>query len=377
MLHGGQTHTLLLGEARQALSLPGCPALPTVLNPGGRGFYRVAYPAQQQHALGRALATLPATAQATLLSDTFALAQAGELTLADWLALLPGVPELRGAGRAAIFDQVRRQSELLRTTFQGTPAAAPLDELARALFAPALAALGWDPAPGEADEDARLRDALIGALARHGDADVIRRARILFDDDEAGRAALPAGIRTGVFEAVALGGDAARFAQLVARLKAAPAEEERWRLAAVLALTPDPLLARRVLDLSLDGEVPSQIGTQLPGMLAGAQPVHGERAYPFVLENWARLAERAGPMFAAREWLLPAAAGGFSTPAAAAMLRADQQRLAGAPGESPAARVAAGIELRAAIRARELERLPESLRSAVRSLGTARAASPA
>jgi aminopeptidase N len=39
--HDGATHTLLLSDAAQTQGLPGCPAEPLLVNPGGEGYYRV------------------------------------------------------------------------------------------------------------------------------------------------------------------------------------------------------------------------------------------------------------------------------------------------------------------------------------------------
>ncbi len=371
LLHGGQTQTLLLQQAQQTHELPGCPALPTLLNPGGEGFYRVAYPAAQQQALSQALVQLPSTAQAALLSDTFALAQAGELPMSAWLTLMAGLSQVQDTGRPALYEHARSRFGQLRTLMHGSAGAPALDAAARALFGPALEALGWVPRAGESSEDAALRSALIQALARHGDSAVVQRAQSLFDDDQAGRAALPPGVRAGVLRAVGYGGDAARFGQLMARLKAAQREEDRWLLASAVGATPHPALARQVLVLSLSDDLPGNIAVELPGMVAD-QPAHGEMAYRHVLQHWPRLAERAGTMFGAQGWLLPDAASSFSNADDAVRLRADQLRLAGPTGASSAARVAAAIEMRAALRNREAERLPAALTALTQQLAATR-----
>ena len=96
--------------------------------------------------------------------------------------------------------------------------------------------------------------------------------------------------------------------------------------------------------LSLSDDLPGNIAVELPGMVAD-QPAHGEMAYRHVLQHWPLLAKRAGTMFGAQGWLLPDAASSFSNPDDAVRLRADQLRLAGPTGASPAARVAAAIEM--------------------------------
>jgi aminopeptidase N len=362
MRHGERSETLLLAAAQQSVTLPGCPALPLLLNPGGEGFYRVAYAPAQHAALALAFDRLPPSARITLLSDTFALAQAGQTTMAAYLDLLAALPRVQGADKSAAWSSTRSTLAFLDNALIGTPARAPLHAAARALLAPQLAALGWAPPPGEDSETEALRGNLIAELARYGDTATVARAQALFDADEAGRTPLPAALRASVIRAVARHADAARFKQLVARLKASPHEDDHWLYATSLAGVEDADLARQVLAMSLDGSLPPNIASRLPGMVAG-NPAHGELAYRFTLEHWAALSDLAGTMFGARSWLLPAAAEGFNRPEDAQRLLRDQQRLLGETGTANAERIAAQITLLAAVQAREAERLREPLRS--------------
>jgi aminopeptidase N len=358
--HGGTSSTVLMDKATRSLVLPGCPPQPMLVNPDGDGFYRVAYEPAQHAALTAIYPALPAAAQVALLSDTFALAQAGRLPMAAYLDLLVALPQVQGPGRAALFAQARAGLDFLARSLAGTPAAAPLFAAARALLAPELGAVGWLPRAGEDSETEALRSSLIRQLARFDDPETIVRARALFDADEAGRAPLPAAIRAAVVNATGRHADAPRFAQLMARLKQAQSEEDRWLFAGAIAGTRDPALAGQVMELSLQSELPNNVAPWLPGMVSD-QPAHAAAAYAFVVDHWGQLAEKAGDMFGARAWLLPAASESFNDPAAAQRLLADQQRLAGGSGAAPASQVAAQIELRSVIRARESERLGKAL----------------
>lgn len=360
--HGGALSTVLLDRPSRLLVLPGCPSQPTLLNPTGDGFYRVAYGPAQQAALTASFAALPAAVQVALLSDTFALAQAGRLPMAAYLDLLVALPRAQGPGRAALFAQARAGLEFLALSLAATPAEAPLFTAARALLAPELEAVGWLPRAGEDSETEALRSSLILQLARFDDPATLARARALFDAEEAGREPLPAAIRAAVVKATGRHADASRFAQLMARLQKAQSEEDRWLFVSALASARDPAQARRVLDLTLTTELPTNIAPWLPG-LVGDENAHAAMAYNFVVEHWALLAEKAGGMFGARAWLLPSASESFSEPAAARRLLVDQQRLAGDPGAAPALQVAAQIELRSVIRARESERLGMALKA--------------
>ena len=365
--HDGIVRTVLLDQATQTLLLPGCPAQPTLLNPAGDGFYRVAYAPAQKASLAAAYAKLPAAAQVTLLSDSFALAQAGSLPMSDYLDLLTALPKVQGPGRSALVTQAGTGLNFLALALAATPAQAPLLVAARALLAPELDAVGWLPHAGESSETESLRSALIVLLAKFDDPTTVAQALAHFDADEAGRQPLPAAIRSAVIEATGRHADAPRFEQLSARLLKAQGEQDLWLYARALSSNRDPALARRVLALSLRSELPNNVAPWLPGMV-GEQPAHAAMAYSFVAEHWAELAEKAGDMFGSRAWLLPSASHSFNDLAAAQRLRADQQRLAGAPGAAPAARVTAQIELQSQVRERESERLIKALEATARLL---------
>jgi hypothetical protein len=364
---GEATHRLLLDQPSQSITLPGCPALPPLLNADGQGFYRVAYAAPQQSALAQAFAELPPAARITLLSDGFALAQAGLQPMAAYLELLAALPRVQGVGRSALFAQARAGLAFLDDTLAGTPAQAALRSLARALLAPELQALGWLERPGEDSEDEALRGTLLRDLARYDDAGTIGRARSLFDAEQAGGARLPAGIRASVLQAVGEHADPARFTQLTQRLLRSESEEQRWVLARALTGARDPALIVQVLDLSLQGRLAPNMSAWLPGMVGG-RPENSARAYAFAVEHWPELAKLAGGMFGGQAWLLPSAAEGANTVEMARTLLADQRRLAGEPGAAPAATQAAEIRLRAAVREREADRLASPLAALAKQL---------
>lgn len=174
--HDGTSSTVLLNKPTQALLLPGCPAQPTLLNPAGDGFYRVACAPAQRTRLSASDPQLPAAAQVTLLSDTFALAQAGSLPMADDLDLLTALPQVQGSGRAALFAQAGTGLNFLALARAATPAQAPLFVAARALLAPELDAVGWLPRTGEDSETEAQRSAQIVQLAKFDDPATVARA---------------------------------------------------------------------------------------------------------------------------------------------------------------------------------------------------------
>ncbi|NRF66325.1 M1 family metallopeptidase [Aquincola sp. S2] len=349
---GQASATVLLAGDTARQTFAGCDGPPVLANAGGRGYYRVMYASTALQQLTAQFHTLAPADRSTLLSDSFALAQAGALPFGAYLALLDRLPAAQGAGRGALFAQAGDALVLLDEALAGLPVQQRLRERARALLAPELQRLGWQVQAGEASEDTSLRARLIELLARFDDAAVIGEARARFDADAAGRAALPAALRPGVLGAVGMHATRAEFDRLRAQLLAAGGEEERWLLAGALAGGRTRALVDEVLALSLAGTLPPNIASALPG-LVGEAGVFGAEAYAFSREHWAALAKLAGTgPFGGNVWLLPSAAKSFNDPAQAAQLVADQHALAGAPGTAAASRIAARIALRAAMRPR-------------------------
>ncbi len=355
--------TVLLDATERRFELPGCSDAALVVNAGARGFYRVRYSDALQARLIERFASLPAADRVALLADSFALAQAGVQPLSrhfEWLAQLPRVTD---SGRAPLYALAKAQLGQLDDTLAGTPSATALRATARALLAPELARLGWQVPANEDAEVTRLRGELIGALAHYGDEAVVAASRERFAAALAPRGVLPASLRSAVIGAVGRHADQREFDALWAALRGTDNMEDRWLYVGALAATRDAARAKQVLGLALAEWLPPNVATDVPGIVART-PEHGAAAYAFSVEQWPKLSARAGAgVFGERAWLLPSAAGGFNDRAAAARLREDQKRLAGPTGVGPADQMATRIELRAALREREAERLGTALAS--------------
>ena len=350
---GDELRTVLLERASGDFELGRCREDPIVVNAGGVGFYRVAYEPAVLARLTRSFPELPEAERMALLSDSFALMQAGKGPSKAWFDLLQSLPRVEDSSRSMLWSVARGQLRFLDKALQGLPAQAQLHGIGRQLLAPQLAQLGWQPAPGEDERTAELRATLIEMLARFGHQETIAQAVRAFDDDEAGRSRLPASLRHKVTTAVGMHADRTHFERLLARLNAAGGEEERWQLLEALSSGQDRQRAEALLAQSLAGQVPANVASAIPGMVGRNSPF-GEEAYRFTLDNWSRLAELAGSW--GRPGLLPRAASGFSDARQAQRLADDQRRLAGSDGDSAAAQAAEEIRLRAAVRQREADR---------------------
>lgn len=348
VLHDGQTRSVLLERAQQTITLPGCTKYPTILNPLGQGFYRVAYAAPEQAAFARAFPDLPAAARITILSDTFALAVAGRLPMSAFLDLLPAIRHVQGADRPALMAVAREGLHFLDEALIGSVQQGRLRALALDFLRPELVSLGWVGSDNEPSEIQVFRSSLIRDLARYGDHTTLDYARRLFELEQTGRSPIPGNLRSAVILAAGWGADGAQFSQLVDRLKTAQREEERWNFAAAAAAVSDPALAEQLLKLSVAGVLPNNIAARLPAIIA-AHGRHPELAYRFTVDHYAALSAIAGDMFGASASLLPGAAQAFNDQSKGVRLTADQQRLNGEGGKMSAAKVAARIALKASV----------------------------
>jgi aminopeptidase N len=356
LARGAMVKDLLFEQPAQNVELPGCVRAPLVVNAGGVGFYRVHYAPAERRALADAFTRLAPPDRLTLLSDSVALAQAGHVTWPDAFDLFAALPKVNDASRPALFDIAIRALQFLDTALAGTPAQARLRAAGRALLAPELQRLGWQPRAGEDPEISRLRGALIESLARLDDANVAREALRRFDADAAGRAALPASTRAAVIRAVGRAADGAHFDTLLERLRRTDSEEDRWTYARALATGLDAQRATRLLQVTVDGSLPPNIAAAVPGLMGEHSP-HTALAYDFTLNHWDKLAALSGGVFGDRTSLLPDAALGFNDAARAKALVTDQAGKAGADGAAAAAKAALQIEMMARVKERDAETL--------------------
>jgi aminopeptidase N len=362
LMFGGQAQALLLQGAEQTVGFAGCEPLPLLANAGGLGYYRVEYEPGLKARLVSAFATLAPSSRVALVSDSHALASAGRQPMVDHLALLGALPRAQDSSRAALFEMALFQWRSLDVAMAGTPAQAPLRVAAHALFGPELDRLGWQAVAGEDGETQTLRADLIRSLAQFDHAPTVAQAQLRFEAALGDAASVAPSMRPAVLFAVGSRANDAQFDAMLEALRGTDRQEVRWNLLQALAATQDPARAQRLLDESLSGRLPNDIGSSVPGTLA-RNPAWVMPCYDFVVAHWEQYKRLAGDgPFGGQLWLLPNAVAASSDPAMARRLIVDQERLAGAAGASSAQRVAAAIDNRSRLREREAPALAAALR---------------
>jgi alanyl aminopeptidase len=131
----------------------------------------------------------------------------------------------------------------------------------RALLRPALDRIGFNPRPGEANRQARLRQHLVQTLALHaGDRDILSRAARLGrawigTDGRLHPEAVSPDLRDVCVAAPARTGDAALFDAVLTRLRATEVGSDRNALVLALAEFHQPELRERARALTLTPEL--------------------------------------------------------------------------------------------------------------------------
>src|SRR5690606_18296384 len=279
------------------------------------GFFRPLHDAAGVRALAANLPALSAVGRMGLVDHQWALARAGRAPLADFLALVDALGE---EPEADVLIAVRAPLAFLEDRLApelGADAVEAFRDRIAERFGPALAAIGWDPAPREPSDTRVRRGVLVGLL---GDVaawpPVLATAAKRFDAYLARRDAVDPDLADAVVALAARSGDAARYDAMLDAFEAAGTPQERRRFLLALADFREPRLVRRTLALCLTPRVPTQDVAIVLARLLG-NPAARATAWEFVKRSWPRLRRRMPPMLATR--LVEA------TPALGAGARAD------------------------------------------------------
>lgn len=221
-------------------------------NADARGYYRVHYEGDLAKKIAAAAKKeLTVRERMALVSDTGALIDAGEISVADGLAL---VPSLASDPERHIFYGA---FSFLRYVRRDTLDPKLLPNFARFVaktFGPRAKTLGWKAKAGEADDVRKLRPTLMSMVAIGGeDAKLQAEAKKLALAWLADHEAVDPDMAGVVLSIAARHGDRAFFDRLLDAAKAAKDREERARLVGALGDFEDPDIAKAALDLVLAG----------------------------------------------------------------------------------------------------------------------------
>ena len=278
---------VLLGDEDLTVSLPAAPEW-VVVNAGGHGFYRVQYAAPLLKKLTGALKKLAPIERFNLVSDAFALLQAGLMTSPDYLDLTARFGEEADRNVwTAIIGSWGYANRVIPDASRGD-----LEALVRQRMSGVVERLGWEPQPGEDELARQLRADLLRTLGTlGGDGETQDRARSLYARYREDESAVDADVLPAVIAIVATAGGETEYDEFLQRFKAARTPQEEQRYLYALAAFRPPELIRRTLEKTTNGEVRSQDAPFV--MRALLVSVYSRRlAWEYLQANWETMARQ-------------------------------------------------------------------------------------
>jgi puromycin-sensitive aminopeptidase len=275
-----QVHQLLVEADGVSLDVPGDAQV--VVNAGGEGFYRVAYPPVMRATL-LAGGGLNARERFAIVDDAWAAVLAGTATVGEYVDLLDSFTGERDlVVWRAILGRARDATRLVD--------GAALDALRARLatiIRPTFDRLGWDPAIGEDGRERQLRGLVLDALATIGrDDEIAAEARVRHE-----REGTDPDVVAACIAIIADRGGAAEFDDFVRRFETATTPQEQLRYLYALMQFPTQELVLRAAQFASSDAVRTQNGPFL--LQRGLKHrVHGPAVWDFVHRNWGEIDRR-------------------------------------------------------------------------------------
>jgi puromycin-sensitive aminopeptidase len=279
----GAQHRVLLDGDETRLALGADAASAVVVNAGGVGFYRVAYDDTLRTRLtGDALSGLDTLERYHLVDDAWSAVVAQRLEPIDFLELVAG---FTGERDLAVWQAIAVGLAGCGRLVEGAASEA-LAARVRSLTGPALARLGWQPAPDEDELTSKLRGLLVSVTAVLGkDNEVREQAHELFHQARREPGSVHPELVAACTTVVAATGGVQVYETLLAGFRTATTPQEQLRYLYALAEPHDAELVRRTCELAFSGDVKTQNAPFLLNRCI-ANRHHGRLAWEFVRDRW-------------------------------------------------------------------------------------------
>jgi aminopeptidase N len=282
----GTPHVVLLDGPNATVPRPaGSGAVK--LNVGDTGYYRVHYEDSLAATLLAQIGSLPVADQLNLLSDTWALVEAGRVPAPAWLGLAEKLAASRSVPVVSTIVDRLDFIDRLEVEQRGRRA---FQAWIVQLLSPQLARLGWEPASGESPLDGSLRADLVRVLGAAGDRTVIAECSRRFEAYLQDPKSLSGNLRSPVLNIVGRYASRETYDKLHALAKAALTTEEKRRAYSAMQAARDPALARETLELTLSGEMATTESTRNVRNVAANE--HAALAWDFAREHMNALLEQ-------------------------------------------------------------------------------------
>jgi len=293
----GASKCELLTKKEETFTLPGCSNW-VLANAGATGYYRVGYQPDAVRALATDAETkLTPAERISLQNDIWASVHVGSEPVGDYLAFAQG---LQGERNRAVLEGVLGRLNYIGKYLVSENDRDSFRAWLRGYLTPIMQEVGWEPKPGEGDEQRTLRSRLITALGQDArDPNALEVARKIADQVLADPASVDRQLARSALRVAAVNGDAAFYERVLAALKGAKSPEEYYGFFSTLSEFRDPKLLERTLEFAISPDVRSQDALRVVSDVL-ENPEGQQLAWDFIRRYWGKI-EKAGGPFASAE----------------------------------------------------------------------------
>jgi ERAP1-like C-terminal domain len=232
-----------------------------------------------------------------LQGDIWASVRVGREPVGDYLAFAQGLQSDRN--RAVLEDVLGRLNYIGQYLVSDNDRDSYRLWL-RQYLTPIMKEVGYEPKPGESDEQRTLRSRLFNALGYDArDPETLEQARKIADRALADPASVDREMAGGALALAALNGDAALYDKVMAATKSPKSPEEYYMYLFALPQFTDQKLLQRTLDFAISPDVRSQDALGLVTNVMG-NPAGQQLAWDFVRQHWPEIEKAGGPFASAQ-----------------------------------------------------------------------------
>lgn len=286
----------LLKQKQGSFTWPGCSTW-VLGNAGATGYYRVGYQPEAVRALASAAETkLSPAERISLQTDIWASVRVGGEPVGDYLAFAQGLAADRN--RAVLEGVLQRLDYIQRYLVTDNDRDSYRSWL-RQYLSPIMKEVGWEPKPGESDEQKALRPEVFAALTYAArDPETLATAHKIADQALNDPASVDHEMARAALGLSGLDGDEALYDRVMAALKNAKSPEEYYIYLFSLPDFTDPKLVQRTLDFAVSPDVRSQDALSVISSVL-RNPAGQTAAWNFIQTHWDAVQKSGGPFASA------------------------------------------------------------------------------
>jgi aminopeptidase N len=286
----------LVTRKEETFTLPGCSTW-VLVNAGATGYYRTGYSADAVRALASDAETkLTPGERIALQSDVWASVRVGREPVGDFLAFAQGLQSDRNR---AVMDDVLGHLDYIGHYLVSSSDRDEYRMWLRQYLAPAMKEMGYEPKPGDTDEQRTLRARVFNTLGYDArDPETLEEARKLADKALADPGSVDSELAGGALTLAALNGDSAFYDRVLAATKNPKTPEQYYTYLFTLPQFSDQKLLERTLELAVSSDVRSQDALQVVGSVM-QNPEGQKLAWDFIHSHWDAIAKAGGPFASA------------------------------------------------------------------------------